>query len=268
MTWQSWQQTWAIHARSPAYRSKVKRAVEIISEAERKVGKLFCALSGGKDSLALLAMLRAAQAQHVVAVHCSTPLNTPGMEESAESAADALGFAYEEVEPDLGESTDVWRLLRELPSDQSIISGDAGKQLRLKIASGNMLVAYLYQSEWRGSYTGMRADESRGRRVNRMVRGTLYRNSQDGTWMCQPIVDWSSRDVWAAIVNHGLIPPSHYQLLFERFGISPESPMSRVDCVITSDKVAARGAIAHLPVLYPELWDRLVEIRPELRHER
>lgn len=268
MTWQSWEHTWQIHARSSSYRSRVKRAFEIIEEAERRVGKLFCGLSGGKDSLAMLAMLRAAQAQHVVAVHCSTPLNTPGMAEAAEAAADALGFDYEEIEPDLGGATDIWRFLRELPRDKSILGTELGNMLRRATASGNMLVAYLYGSEFRGAYSGMRADESQGRAMNRRVRGPLYQNTRDGTWMCCPIVDWTGRDVWACITANGLQAPPHYRLLYERFGVSPESPMSRVDCVVTDDAIAARGAIAHLPVLYPELWARLVEIRPELQRAR
>jgi 3'-phosphoadenosine 5'-phosphosulfate sulfotransferase (PAPS reductase)/FAD synthetase len=270
VSWASWEATWRIHASNRVFKSRLDHAISLVEQAEKTVGRgrLFCALSGGKDSLALLSVLHHTQAHHLLAVHVTTPLNTPGMAEAAEAAAAELGFDYECVEPDVSPCSDVWEWLAALPRDKSILERELGEKLRAKMSSGNMLVAFMYEREYQGSYSGMRADESRGRKMNRCMRGPLYRISVDHTWMALPIVDWSARDVWALITMRGLEPPPHYRMLYERFGVSPESPQSRVDCVITDEAIASRGAIAHLPTLYPELWERLAAIRPELKEMR
>ena len=94
-----------------------------------------------------------------------------------------------------------------------------------------------------------------------------YKEMIDETWMVLPIVDWTARDVFALAVARGLPISEHYRKLLEKFLISPESPASRVDCVLTEDKIVARGAMVHLRVLYPNLWSRLVSLRPELMKE-
>lgn len=278
MTWDSWVATWRAHAGSPQYRGRLRSSIESARDAFASLPRRMiagdpnecnwaCALSGGKDSLALLGVLHLAGLHEVPCVHVTSPLNTPGMAEAAEAAAVRLGFDLEIVEPDVDPHSDVWAFLQSLPGSILDDKG-AGLEMRKRIASGNCLIAWQYDARVDGFFSGVRADESRGRTMNRRVRGRLYQRGSDGGAICQPIVDWSGRDVWGLITELGLEHPPHYRLLWERFGISPESPMSRVDCVITSERVAARGAIAHVPVLYPELWRRLLDVRPELKGAR
>lgn len=262
MTWESHLATWRLHAQTGFFRHRVRRAVEIAEEGA-KGRKLFAALSGGKDGVAMAGVLVSAGLREMPFVHAHTPLNTPGMEETALACAEKLDLELDIVEPEI----DVWDLLRSLPADISILDERNHLPLRNAIASGNMLVAHQYEHGYDGAMSGMRAEESHGRAMNRALRGHTYQLKIDGSWMCCPIADWSARDVFAWLVHRDLPIHPHYRLLYERFGVSPESRSARVDCMITTDSIAARGAIAQLRSLYPALWGRITSIRPELNRD-
>lgn len=260
MNWGTWLKTWEAHSQLRSFRDRVARAVESAQEGAA-IGKMFGALSGGKDGCALVAVLYAAGlADSIPLVHCHTELNTPGMDECALATAEHFDFDLEVIEP----AEDVWDLLRRLPREISIMDETNHRRMRNAIASGNMLVAHLYEREYRGSFTGMRSEESKGRRWNRKMRGQLYQLKSDHTWICQPIVDWSARDVFAMLVSSGAPIHPHYRLMLERFGVPPESPQSRVDCMIPEDRVTTWPVGLQVRTLYPELWRRMVAARPEL----
>lgn len=54
-----------------------------------------------------------------------------------------------------------------------------------------------------GVFLGLRASESKGRRMNVASRGLAYQR-QDGARVALPIGRWNARDVWARIVAHDL----------------------------------------------------------------
>lgn len=259
--WDVWREIWRAHAKTSLFRRRFDRAVEIAEGAQRRVASdgVFASNSGGKDSLAMLAVIYEAGLDPVC-VHADSVLHTPGMREAAVAGAEAFGFAWEVIAPDVDE----WTLLRTIDASVPIWEERAHVQLRNRTSSGSMLIGYMRQTKRLGALIGMRAEESRGRKMNRRVRGADYRVRADDTWVITPIVDWSGRDVWAALELYELEPPAHYRLLAERFGISPESPASRVDCVLTGIEPASRGAWATARVLYPDLWSRIRAARPEV----
>lgn len=261
-TWQDWLDAWEVYAKTSAFSRKLERAVEIAKDGAAK-GNMFAAISGGKDSIAVAAVIAEAGLNDIPCVHCYTDLNTPGMDTVAIEACKLLDLGLEIVEPD----GDVWDFLRCLPKDQSILDKRMHVALRNFCSSGNMLIAYEYEHGYVGSISGMRADESKGRAANRRFRGPLYQIKVDGTWMCLPIVDWTARDVFAAAVEFDLPIHDHYRRLMEQFDVSPESPASRVDSLLVEDSVVARGGLVHARVLYPETWRKIVEARPELNKE-
>lgn len=243
-----------MHAATPRFRSLVGRTLRLIREIDAEGLRLFCALSGGKDSTALAGLLHEAGVPFH-AVHVHTELNTPGTRETVEALVARLGCSLDVYEP----VESVWDLLAE-----PVVNGH--DPLFNRASSGSLLVAYTYDGPWDGSWTGMRADESRGRCLNARVRGALYRLKADGKWIAQPMLWWSVKDVYAYIVSRGLPLHPHYQRAYERLGVSPER--SRVDCLVTAETVAALGAHAEARALYPELWSRIEEARPRLQHTR
>src|SRR5690606_13832135 len=52
-------------------------------------------------------------------------------------------------------------------------------------------------------FLGLRAEESRGRAMNRATRGTLYRKA-NGQVVCQPLADWRGLDVYAYLFARGI----------------------------------------------------------------
>lgn len=263
MNWDSWLRTWEAHSKTERYRRKLRAAVDIAQQGA-EYGRLFGALSGGKDGVAMAGVLCAAGLrEQIPLVHCHTDLNTPGMEQCALETAERLDMDLEIIEPE----SDVWQMLATLPREIPIWDERNHLQLRRAIASGNMLVAHLYAHSYVGSFSGMRSEESRGRLWNRKMRGPLYQLKSDETWMCLPIVDWSARDVFACLVSMGLPIHPHYRLMSERFGVEPESPGSRVDCMLPEERVTSWPIAAQLAQLYPDLWRRIVAIRPELRQQ-
>jgi predicted phosphoadenosine phosphosulfate sulfurtransferase len=129
-----------------------------------------------------------------------------------------------------------------------------------------MLMMYCEQCGYRGYLTGMRSDESKGRLANRKFRGLSYLK-KDGISVCNPLGDWSAADVWAAVVSNDLPCCHHYQLIYERFGTSPESPTSRVDMVVAPETATVLPLMYITKVLYPDLYERICQARPECRKD-
>jgi 3'-phosphoadenosine 5'-phosphosulfate sulfotransferase (PAPS reductase)/FAD synthetase len=262
--------TWRQHAKTEAYRRAKYQALHAIDEALlHKSRRWMVGLSGGKDSLAMAWMLKVhGSASDMTFAHATCEFLCPGMLECSESAGEKLDLRLDIFEPDWSPYADGWAFLRSLPAAASIYDKSITSELHKRCASGNMLVAYQYANDFTGCFSGVRADESHGRRMNRIMRGTVYRIESDDTVMAQPIVDWKARDVWAAVIESGLEYPAHYRAIYERFGISPESPRSRVDSLFVTERVNTYcGAMHTTRVLYPKLWRQLVDARPELGNE-
>lgn len=245
---------WRAHARSSAFKARRRAAVARIREIDAEGLHLFFALSGGKDSVALAGLLSEAGVD-VHAVHVHTELNTPGTLGVVDEVTDKLGMSLDVYEPE----HDVWQLLAQEHSDKVDPLFD-------RASSGVMLVAYTYEHDYDGAWTGMRADESRGRMLNCRMRGALYQLAIDQRWIAQPLLWWTAQDVLAYAEDAGLPVHPHYRLAHERFGVTPER--SRVDCLVTPPGVAAQGAHAIARALYPDLWRRIEDARPDLRGTR
>ena len=257
--------TWRTHANGREFARKLTTAHQVVDDALHQVGPRawFAGISGGKDSLALAWLLH----EHGCAstarfAHASCELLTPGMTDCAEKVAAKYGVEIDVFDPDFDPYPDVWAFLRSiahLSRDQMC------HELFRRCASGNMLVAYSYATGRNGAFSGMRAEESRGRTLNRKARGSLYKITTDSSWMCNPIGDWTSRDVWAAITIGELEAPHHYRRILERFGTHPETQNSRVDSVVVSEKInGIAGAMMVTRVLYPELWSRIHAANPTI----
>lgn len=245
-----------MHARDAGFKRRVAGAMRRIRDIDDEGLPLFLALSGGKDSVALAGMLVECDV-YPHAVHVHTELNTPGTLDVVDATIAMLGLSLDVWEPE----HDVWELLRIEPADKR-------DELFDKASSGSLLVSYTYahHEQWAGSWTGMRAEESRGRMLNARARGALYQLKIDGKWIAQPLLWLSPQDVLAYALDRGLPIHPHYRRAYERFGATPER--SRVDCLVTPPGVAALGAHAEARVLYPDLWARIEEARPSLRGTR
>jgi 3'-phosphoadenosine 5'-phosphosulfate sulfotransferase (PAPS reductase)/FAD synthetase len=264
MSWAAFEATWRRHAQSSQFADAVGHAMGVIGDAmaDRSV-RWYAGISGGKDSLALAWLLsRHPVGKHVKLAHAACELHTPGITECSESAAVRLGADIDIIDVEMEPHADVWEFLRSichLNRDKACL------EMFRRIGSDAALVQYQYSSGFNGAMTGMRAEESRGRKANTTFHGEIYRLKSDGTWMCNPISTWKSRDTWAALIESGLEYPEHYRRLYERFAISPESQSSRVGTLVVTERVSTfNGAMQTARVLYPELWRKIRNAAPAL----
>ncbi len=104
------------------------------------------------------------------------------------------------------------------------------------------LHAYARANGLTGRLTGMRAEESRRRRLLTAHRGATYEMA-DGTTAINPIADWMVADVWAYIITHGL----PWLSIYDAFGPAARNGMigqSGID----------HGRLGYLKIHYPEVW--------------
>ena len=105
---------------------------------------------------------------------------------------------------------------------------------------------------------GLRAEENpktRGKLAR--YRGALFRSPHSDRWTCNPIINWSARDVWTYIVKYNL--PYHPIYDQEKF-------RTREDIRISNwAGVPGRtvGRFVELKYHYPDLWQKLIEKYPE-----
>lgn len=106
--------------------------------------------------------------------------------------------------------------------------------------------------------TGIRMAESFNRRRTIMNIGNYYSDIYPGYITVRPIFDWSTDDVWKAIVKFDWPHSKHYDNLWLK-GMS-----------LQGQRVAAWGNVAameisYFPEFYPEFWEKAIKRLPELR---
>lgn len=105
---------------------------------------------------------------------------------------------------------------------------------------------------------GLRAEESRGRRMNRRVRGPIY-GRPNGTTVACPLADWEGTDVLAYVTTRGL-PLSRVYL---QPG-DPERERRRTAAVFL-EVGAQQGDWRRLREEQPAFWQELTAEFPRMR---
>ena len=118
---------------------------------------------------------------------------------------------------------------------------------------------YQKDNNYKGTFLGLRSEESNDRRWNRKVKGEIYYNNKWKQMVCQPIVDWSAKDVFAYLFSNDLpILSIYFQTKFHE---SPEQ--IRKSWVIPSGE-SQRGKAQWLRWYYPDIFQKLREINPKM----
>lgn len=288
-TWDSYLRGWARHARSRDFLRRYDQARRFLDEAPGGTEGLFLALSGGKDSAAVAGLL----AEHGVGVpwaYMHTRLDFPDTLDVVDQIGQRFDWPVAVGEPDGIEkhvrdicrlyktplpqpSVDGWSewdLLAAFPTSVNLMRSDtpahAGARMRFMsvVASGNMLVSHAYATGARGSICGMRADESRGRKMRARVYGASHVFASDKQVLCCPIQWWTGEDVYGFLVSREIPIHPYYRRAYEFMGGTTAPHLLRVDLSIMGEGVAALGAMAAIRAVYPDLYRRLAAVRPEV----
>lgn len=238
-------ETYRLYAKLPVFRRRVERSLETIRQALKAEPHSYVAWSGGKDSTALLHLVRRVE-PNIPILHVRTDIEYP----------DCQIFVDEMIE--------AWQLPVTIltgPSAWEVLREEGGPFGQVNVATSRIdkecffepIEREVEQAGYKQVFMGLRAQESYSRRMNRVVRGARYYNKSRDIWSCNPIVDWDARDVFAYhLVND--IPMSP---IYSRAYLHPEPERIREGWWTPGDAAAGHGMLVWLRYHYPQLYERL-----------
>lgn len=235
-----------------AYKRRLEQAKAFVREALSRSERPYLSISGGKDSVAMLAVVDAVARETGVDfplwAHVSDA-SFPGTIETLQTCAQITG--------------------RELILDQSPVSAfdverdtDALKPFGKQGYFFDAIRAFQTNYKPDLVFVGVRAAESRRRARACNVHGHLFRSSVTGPpiWVCYPLVWWSVEDVCACIVDHGL--PFHP--IYSMRSADGDARSIRLG-YITARDLMHKGTIAFIRANYPAIYTLLVSKFPDMR---
>lgn len=244
---EEWDRIYRLHARTPGYRHRVRRAREIILRAWEIAERRAVSVSWGKDSMVVLHLVRQVD-PNVLVFHFDTHCNLP----EAEALRDRVVPEWELNYVEYRSSVSALELYAKY--------GWTPRPVMSKLPEGDLITKFIEEHTIELQFLGLRKEESKGREVSLVSRGPVYFSQRDGVWMCCPLSDWSGRDVMAYIVEHNVPLSDVYRKL--KFVEEPSEVRTGWYCGPSSHAAADRR-FAWLRYYHPDLWQRLVEAIPE-----
>jgi 3'-phosphoadenosine 5'-phosphosulfate sulfotransferase (PAPS reductase)/FAD synthetase len=225
-----------LHAKTRVFKLRVARARSIVAQALRSCEAPHVALSGGKDSTVVFALV--------------------------EEQRKGVPAVWSDDEWWLPETMEYMERLRTAGADVRQIRTDDSHTGWFRVeGEWDGIPHYAREQGWDLTFLGLRQEESTKRRFHLCKRGPLFLAKSDGFWHCNPIHDWLWRDVWGFIVMRGLDYNRAYDKL-EQMGIPPER--QRIG-PLAVERVLGYGQLGVLKRGWPELFDRFAARYPEAR---
>lgn len=218
-----------LHAKLRVYRHRVQQAQQIVSDALRLTANPYVACSFGKDSAALL---------HLV-LQSRPDASVRFIRWQETNIIDDYERVIAQWQNDYGINLDILDLQR-ATLDESV--PDRWRQLQ-------------DVQPCDGFFIGLRAEESRGRRITLRKDGVLYR-AKSGLLRITPLAWWSTLDVAAYIVTHQL--PTLETYASDGFAARTSSRVPRGDYGIRE------GMLASLKHRNPARFNALKYMMPEV----
>lgn len=223
-----------LHARTSRHRYLLGSARRIVAQALETGATPYVSLSGGKDSTAVLGLLRETL-PGVPAIWSDDewwlPETVEYIDRLRSAGVDALQIR-----------TNAWH------ADFFNVSGDY-----------DGIPDYAHQQGWGLAFLGLRQEESSARRVFLRTLGPLHYSRKDQAWLCNPIHNWTWLDVWAYIYANDLDYNRAYDRL-EEIGVDPKH--QRIG-PLAVERALGYGQIAILKRGWPDLYNRFVAAHPE-----
>lgn len=179
-----------IYSHLDRHTKKVVQAKEIIEKFLTMCENHYLSWSTGKDSTAVLSILRLIDAEHKIpVVHFDLGVELPGTDEYKKNFEDVTTFKPKET------------ILEVM--DQYGWEAKEAKKI-------NFINQFTEKKNYDGHMMGLRYDESSARK-NLFKRGPIYKR-KDGLLVCNPIYNWTLEDVFAYLISSDVPIHPHYSI--------------------------------------------------------
>ncbi len=240
------------HAKTGAFARKLHRARLEVEHALKSGQAWVASSSWGKDSCALAGVLLDVHGPGFDVVHLRSPYELPGYERVIEWFAARCVIHTVETQRTLAEYIS-WLQQHGLDLDRER-EQSAGKARKV-----NELLSWVRARSYALQFLGMRADESKARRMCFRVRGLTY--EAHGLTVSNPLGWWTTVDVWAYLVSRGI--PWHPLYDCETHGVTREQIRNAGWLTVQGD--ATDWRIPWLRQHYPEQYRDLARAFPRVR---
>lgn len=243
----------ATHALSLTHKRRVEAALRILDTARACGGRWELALSGGKDSTAAALLLRQA-GWPIAAMSIRDDGDFPGETEYVTALSKYCNLDLKILRA----KRSIWEMLG---TGHGVLTGDLHSRKSKVAVESFYSLCDANKPNYDGLIWGIRAGESKGRCAHRRAHGVFY-DRADGKSVAQPIADWSTLDVCAYIHSQNWPVQPLYLC------VDPGQDWSRIrqDWFFAGGLAASVGGhYVWLRRWWPDLWEKIADIDPEMR---
>ncbi|GIV82730.1 MAG: hypothetical protein KatS3mg051_2084 [Anaerolineae bacterium] len=234
------------HARTTAFQRRHQQAIKTLDALFTSSARPYVSWSGGKDSLACLLLLAEMGRTDVCVFTQGDDLDWPDKETYCRRMAGELGFTDHRYE---------WSETSAL--EQLAVGYDEVRDVRGTFS--HVVERFVCDYRPDGVIMGLRAEESRGRRIGIRRWGEVYRR-KDGLLRCLPVAHWTGQDVMAYVLSRGA---ELFHVYHQDIGRPPHE--IRMSWPLNPE-FFDRGCVALLKRDHPEYYNRLSQHIPWLQN--
>jgi len=211
--------------------------------------------SAGKDSTALAALCHELGVS-IPAFGEKDDLDYPGEVAYLQTLGKHFGLDVEILTPDVS-------LLQFLKDrNVSLVNDLHGQTAELsKEHFYGLLKKHRKQAGYNTVILGLRSNESKHRAVNRASHGWVYERKNDGLTVSSPLADWEDIDVHAYLASQN-VPLMPLYLCVDP---GADALKLRKSWFVAGGGAARHGHYVWLRRWWPDLWEKIADIDPEMR---
>jgi 3'-phosphoadenosine 5'-phosphosulfate sulfotransferase (PAPS reductase)/FAD synthetase len=251
--WAVWQRVAATNAKTSRYKFRRDRAIAAVEQFASVHPCAIVSWSGGKDSTCVAHMVRVLVGINGPVMSIRDDVDYPDTVPYMERLATAWQIDVDYVTPPFSVKEWVRDHINDAASDFH-----SNTSFLATASFYDLVKKYAAERGLPGTYLGLRADESKGRRMNRAMRGLSYLK-RDGEAICQPIADWQGIDVFSYLWEHGIEVLPRYRACADR-----DPTRIREDGWLVGIH-ALEGEMCYLRRYYPSLYREMCAICPTAR---
>ncbi len=245
-----WKKIYLLHSELSGYKKKVADSIIVITEFIKKNPACYVSWSGGKDSTAMLHLVISVK-KSVKVMTEKDDMDFPGEDEYVEMMTKKYKLDIDIVRPEIK----LWDIIGQYDITEDIHSRASDFSQKYFYS---LIEKYKKENKRSGVFLGLRTEESKGRRYNRKKKGLIY-IKKDGDIICQPISDWTAKDVFAYLFSKEV--PIFDVYFKTKYVKSPEQ--IRKSWILPSF-MSTQGQAVWLKYYYPDIFYKLAKINNKI----